>query len=73
MVAKSDFILGRRACRAAFLAGEQFTLSAYVYHNYGNPRMRYTDPVMYPPKTTSRISYRIRITPKGAPCNENNQ
>lgn len=72
-MAKSDFILGRRACRAAFRAGKQFTLSAYVYHNYGKAHMRYTDPVIHPPKPTSRISYRIRVTPKGAPRNENNQ
>ena len=64
-MAKSDYVLGRRATRVAFRAGETFTVSAYVYHGgAGKPHMRYTDPVKNAPKPSSRVKYRIRITPK---------
>ena len=65
MMAKSDFVLGRRATRVAFRKGETFTVSAYIYHGgAGQKHMRYTDPVLNAPKPSSRISYRIRLTPK---------
>jgi hypothetical protein len=59
-MAKSDYVLCRRAAWAAFKRREPFTVSAYIFRD----GMRYTDPIKHPPKPTSRISYRIRVTPK---------
>jgi hypothetical protein len=59
-MARSDYVIGRRASRAAFRRGETFTVSAYTYLD----GVRYTDPVKNPPGPKSRISYRIIVKPK---------
>lgn len=62
-MARSDFVLGRRACRAAFNSGQPFTTSVYTYRQ----GVRYTDPVTAPPSNKSRILYRIRVKKKDNP------
>lgn len=60
---KSEFVLGRKACKRAFAKGEEIRVSAY---KVGDGRTFYTDPVIEASRAGPGVLYRIKVKPKGS-------